>query len=487
MLLRRGSLMLFALLLGYFVWAWIRRNKENFSDKDKKAVIGGCDNVLLPGVMLPLKALRRQFAWRIRGDRLEQLRKIYVGRGEEEIFFLHYGKMACLYSGVVMFCLLAVMAGSMVSQKGELINQYFLERDGVLGQERMVDLSAVMDEEEKEIAVRVPRKQYTDQELREKLREAKEYVDSRYLGENPSAEEVAFPLNLLAEIPGSAIEVNWKLDVDGVILKDGSIANEELEEAFPTEITAVFSYGEYEETEIKMLTVLPRRKSESELHWEEWQRRVEESEKKSATDTYIKLPDQAGGKEVRYKEKKMPVSHMVLGASLLFLMAAVLLQEEKLRKEIQYREKELRMDYPEFVEYFVLLVGAGLTVKGAWERIARDYEKGEKGKRYVYEEMLVSVREMENGMGEARAYELFGKRTGLLPYMKFCTLIVQNLKKGSDDLLKLLDYEVADAFRVRKENAKVLGEEAGTKLLLPMMLMLIIVFVLILYAAFYNL
>ena len=104
----------------------------------------------------------------------------------------------------------------------------------------------------------------------------------------------------------------------------------------------------------------------------------------------------------------------------------------------------------------------------------------------MYEEMALSLREMDCGMSEARAYELFGKRTGLLSYMKFCTLIVQNLRKGSEDLLHLLDFEVADAFHQRKEDAKELGEKAGTKLLLPMAMMLVLVFAMILYAAFQS-
>ena len=53
-------------------------------------------------------------------------------------------------------------------------------------------------------------------------------------------------------------------------------------------------------------------------------------------------------------------------------------------------------------------------------------------------------------------------------------------------MIRLLDFEVEDAFHERRENAKVLGEEAGTKLLFPMMLMLSIVFALILYAAFQS-
>ena len=71
-------------------------------------------------------------------------------------------------------------------------------------------------------------------------------------------------------------------------------------------------------------------------------------------------------------------------------------------------------------------------------------------------------------------------------FRKFSTLLVQNLKKGTTDLIRLLDFEVEDAFHERRENAKVLGEEAGTKLLFPMMLMLSIVFALILYAAFQS-
>ena len=134
----------------------------------------------------------------------------------------------------------------------------------------------------------------------------------------------------------------------------------------------------------------------------------------------------------------------------------------------------------------MLLIGAGLTVRGTWERIVREYEKRQGQRHYVYEEMALSLREMDCGMSEARAYELFGKRTGLLSYMKFCTLIVQNLRKGSEDLLHLLDFEVADAFHQRKEDAKELGEKAGTKLLLPMAMMLVLVFAMILYAAFQS-
>lgn len=57
-------------------------------------------------------------------------------------------------------------------------------------------------------------------------------------------------------------------------------------------------------------------------------------------------------------------------------------------------------------------------------------------------------------------------------------------EKGTADLIRILEYESADVFNERKENVKILGEEAGTKLLLPMMIMMVIIFAIIMYAAF---
>jgi len=165
----------------------------------------------------------------------------------------------------------------------------------------------------------------------------------------------------------------------------------------------------------------------------------------------------------------------------------MLLYNSQMQQNVRKRDEELCKDYPEMVEQFVLLVGAGMTIKSAWIKMTDDYQSGldrKQAKRYLYEEMSVTEREMQNGMGEERAYELFAKRTGILCYMKFSALLTQNLRKGSADMLRLLEQEAQDAFQKRKEQAKEAGEKAGTKMLFPMMLMLLIVFVMILYAAF---
>ena len=94
------------------------------------------------------------------------------------------------------------------------------------------------------------------------------------------------------------------------------------------------------------------------------------------------------------------------------------------------------------------------------------------------------AQEMKDGVSESRALEHFGKRCRLLPYLRFASVMTQNLKKGAEGILAILEKESLEALEQRKERALQLGERAGTKLLFPMMLMLGIVMAIIMVPAF---
>ena len=102
----------------------------------------------------------------------------------------------------------------------------------------------------------------------------------------------------------------------------------------------------------------------------------------------------------------------------------------------------------------------------------------------VYEEMSIALKEMRGGISEGEAYERFGKRCELTNYMKLGALLSQNLRKGSKGLAALLQVEAIQAFENRKSLAKQRGEEAGTKLLMPMMGMLAVVLIMVMVPAF---
>ena len=139
------------------------------------------------------------------------------------------------------------------------------------------------------------------------------------------------------------------------------------------------------------------------------------------------------------------------------------------------------------VSKLTILLGAGMSVKQAWNKISDQYRGDEKNKkerpRLVYEEMMKTSREMEDGMGERSAYQRFAERTGVQLYRRFVRLLLQNMSKGSAGIYELLELETQNAYLERKNYAKKRGEEAGTKMLLPMMLMLGIVMAIVLVPA----
>ena len=74
-----------------------------------------------------------------------------------------------------------------------------------------------------------------------------------------------------------------------------------------------------------------------------------------------------------------------------------------------------------------------------------------------------------------------------MPYNKLISVIEQNRKNGSKHLRLQLQVEMQEAFEMRKATAKRLGEEAGTKLLLPLFMQLFIIMMMILYPAMTSL
>ena len=101
-----------------------------------------------------------------------------------------------------------------------------------------------------------------------------------------------------------------------------------------------------------------------------------------------------------------------------------------------------------------------------------------------YEEMRYTMNELKNGRPESECYEAFGRRCESPVYRKFGMLLSQNLRKGTKGLTNLLQREAQEAFEERKNMAKKLGEEAGTKLMIPLFLMLAVVFVVVTVPAF---
>lgn len=76
-----------------------------------------------------------------------------------------------------------------------------------------------------------------------------------------------------------------------------------------------------------------------------------------------------------------------------------------------------------------------------------------------------------------------GNRLELPVYLKMMTLLSQNIRKGTRDILNMLAEEELSALQLKRELAKKKGEEAGTRLLFPMILQLGVVMIIVIAPA----
>lgn len=154
--------------------------------------------------------------------------------------------------------------------------------------------------------------------------------------------------------------------------------------------------------------------------------------------------------------------------------------EKQIKKQ---RMEALDKDYAQVVSKFTMLLSAGLSVRNAWERIVYLNKETD---RPVYIEMNISVQELQKGVSELEVYERFGVRVGLVHYKKLMALFISDKKRGSMNLLEAMNGEMLQAWEEQKRRTRQQGEKTGTKLLLPMMGMLAVVFMMIMIPAFLS-
>ena len=167
----------------------------------------------------------------------------------------------------------------------------------------------------------------------------------------------------------------------------------------------------------------------------------------------------------------------ILPAILLFPLWFLYMKEWMEEKAIG-KEQEFRRQFRDSIQTMAGALKAGYSVENAIRETNHDligmYDANTR----------IRMNELKNGRPESECYEAFGRRCESPVYRKFGMLLSQNLRKGTKGLKNLLQREAQEAFEERKNMAKKLGEEAGTKLMIPLFLMLAVVFVIVTVPAF---
>ena len=420
------------------------------------------------------------------GDKLKTLRpSVSASVQIREYYLSQYSTMFTVLFAGVLVCLAAWWS---TQNSSLLVDGSYILRNTYGEGDIPIELAAQIEGEEEEIfQYFVEERKYTEEEAEALYRKVVDLLPEVIKGQNDSLEDVRCDLDLVTRVEGYPFNLSWESSSYSIVNTDGTLNNADLQGSVIVMLTAHFQYERWSWDHQMYVQVNPIVYTYRELLRKRIEQLLYAQQEETGSEEAMVLPENMESEPIMWREVVKDSS----GYLLLLVLATVGClywgRSKELDRQLDQRRKELLLDYPEIVNKLALYMGAGMTIRNAFAKMGEDYKKQQKERRrYVYEEILITCNELQSGRSENEAYDHFGKRCQVPAYMKLSTLLSQNIRKGNNDLLNMLRQEADNAFTERKSLAKKLGEEAGTKLLLPMMMMLCIVMVIIMIPAYFS-
>jgi hypothetical protein len=399
-----------------------------------------------------------------------------------------FKKMSVVFISISIVSVIMIVADNKRAPEINDVGKSVLQR-GIYGSgNKDVELDAVLNGKRKSLNVTVNEQEYSMNEILNIFDMTVKQLEQLILGENKSLDAVRYDMNLVERIPGSGINIRWETDNLQVLKLTGELQNENLtEQGVLVELRAMLSYADQQAVHVFHVNIYPPDLDDAEKQILKLEQKISEYEESSREDKAFILPDKLDEIPIvwRYPSDSRGWGMFFIGIVATGSLYA--LDIHKKRQRMEARKSQLAADYAQFISQFTLYMSAGMTARSAWFRMVQEHKKaGGKKQQILYEEMRYAMHEIQGGVSENECYERFGSRCGLPSYRKFGVLISQNLRKGTRGLTDLLRIEAAQAFEERKKQARRMGEEAGTKLLGPMFMMLGVVLIILVVPAFFT-
>lgn len=351
-----------------------------------------------------------------------------------------------------------------------------------------------------ELVFTIPAREYNDVQLKDMAEEVFIRLSRQLLGENPSMDEIQSGLVLPDALPDFPFAISWRIDNTEVISYEGEVLNEDLEEAVLCTLVAELSYEDYITAQEYCVRVLPKEYSAQELFEKELRTEIDrymgsiraEVEKEGEKGEQrrvdeIVLPDNMLGAEIYGSMPSVAVSFMYPFLGIIGLIFMRVRKNESEKEAMKKRREELLYAYPVFVNQLALYLSAGMTVRAAINQLVLcRHSHKDSPMETLLGEIDSMLQMMKNGVSEKEAYRRFGRACGHQEYQKLMALLVQTIEIGGKGVLNSLETLEAEAFLMRKEQVRLKGETASTKLLFPMVLLLAVVMALLMVPGFYG-
>ena len=421
-------------------------------------------------------------------NRITTAMPLYSGKTREEACTLITSELLHRIGLAMAAGMLLLVVSFVASSNEKEENERQLTRPAVGEASRFIPVLLETEEGLLSGELELGARRYTEEEVEELHRMVQEQLEDCISGSNKDLLHVTEDLYFPEELPGLSTGLSWYSDHPELVTGRGEVKNEELSVPAEVTVTAKIFYGEEYRTFSRQITVMPKVYTDAEAAWRNGMKSLQEQEKEGRTSESFLLPETVLGMRISLPEQNsvpLPAVCAVLLAAM--LPAAYYGYFNDIEKKKRKRAEEAKRAYQEFMTRLSLLMAAGLSARYTWKRLTGEYtERYGRDGHVLARELFVTESELENGRSEVLAYEAFGERMGIVSYQRLAALLTQYVTKGVQGIQQQLLNEAKEVLAQEREQIKVRGEEAGTKLLLPMMGLLVLVFAILLVPAFLS-
>lgn len=346
-------------------------------------------------------------------------------------------------------------------------------------------LNVEFNDSKETVDVEIDEREYTDIELEMLAEETFRNLTASILN---SAEDgvVRDAIKLPTALDNYPFLIRWKSSDENVVDARGQLLCPlDCTQYHDIILTASMICGEYRDEKTVPITIGPRNIDSKEKFIFQLLESISLSEEEKRHESTFKLPEEFMGVELSWTEPVPVKIFMIVPISVVIsiVIGWAYDRDEKLKQK--KRQENLEAEYPFFVEKLKLYILSGMTVKKAFCQIYKESIEVDSSPGALDKELRTVQNRFSNGVREEEVYTDFGARCGG-SYKRLALLLTVNLKKGNDKLMSLIDEEVLRAQEHRKEIALRKSDQAGVKLLFPMIIMLMVVMLLIMVPAYFG-
>ena len=386
-----------------------------------------------------------------------------------------YRKFVYVFVGLLCIAIVSDLFGESVLEDGAIGRAEMGEK------EKKVELQLEIEGVLKDYAytIEVPATSPTEEEAEEYFKKAIEEIDKDF-------EEIGKSIPIQKSYLDDVVKADWSFLPFGLIDAEGNIRTEKFDEETIIQAKVELSCGNYERIyEFSFLLKEPEM-SEEERLLEAIERQLEKNSLEEGSSK-LRLPEEVEGKRISWKEKKSYLTPKILLLEAASLLLFLLIIKRHKEEEQKLRCMKMELVYPDIVSQLSLLIGAGMTTRQAWSRLARLYvwkkEKKLTKEDIVYERILQMSRKIEEGESERFVYQQFAEEIPVDSFRRLMRMLSGSVEKGTDGMEIRLQEECRRAFEQRIVHAKKLGEEASTKMLAPLMFMMLLIMAIVMLPA----